>query len=139
MRMEFIIVAASGDSIPLGPITLATRYTVYPSAFNRVVTWRASAVHFSGLPYITSESGVMQGCWGPDDIMEKAVAGYTPNVAWMKYNDTPAGFDMDGGGTSASTPQIAAACALWLQLHLARRLADRSIWRRVEACRLALF
>lgn len=43
---------------------------------------------------------------------------------------------MDGGGTSASTPQVAAACALWLQMYGKRVPKD---WRRVEACRLALF
>jgi hypothetical protein len=64
------------------------------------------------------------------------MAAYTPNVAWMRSDDLPAGFAMSGRGTSASTPQIAAACALWLQLYLHRLPAD---WRRVEACRLALF
>src|SRR6185503_9815345 len=48
----------------------------------------------------------------------------------------PAGFDMNGGGTSASTPQIAAACALWIQLYGEAWPSD---WQRVEACRLALF
>lgn len=28
-----------------------------------------------------------------------------------------AGFDMTGGGTLTSTPQVAAACALWPQLY----------------------
>ena len=43
---------------------------------------------------------------------------------------------MDGQGTSSSTPQVAAACALWLELYGAQYPAD---WRRVEACRRALF
>src|SRR5271163_2470477 len=46
------------------------------------------------------------------------------------------GFDMDGAGTSSSTPQIAAACALWIQLYGGNYPAG---WQRVEACRLALF
>ncbi|MGA6938253.1 MAG: hypothetical protein WB041_23140 [Pseudolabrys sp.] len=53
----------------------------------------------------------------------------------MKF-DTTAGYDMDGGGTSASTPQIAAACALWLEENKANYSAD---WTRVQACRFALF
>jgi Subtilase family len=127
------IVAASGDSFYFAAVDLATRYTVYPSAFNRVTT--AVGATYLKLPYITDKIGAMQGCWGPDAVMEKAVAGYTPNVAWMDFESTD-GFDMNGCGTSASTPQVAAACALWLQLYGSGLPAD---WRRVEACRLALF
>ena len=43
---------------------------------------------------------------------------------------------MDGSGTSASTPQIAAACALWLKQYGQQFPAG---WRRIEACRHALF
>jgi hypothetical protein len=129
-----VIVAASGDSIYLEIVDLATRYTVYPSSFNRVLT--ALGTTYLKQPYITAKVGVMQGCWGPDTVMEKAVAGFTPNVAWMIFNDLPAGFEMSGGGTSASTPQVAAACALWLELYRDKLPAD---WRRVEACRVALF
>jgi hypothetical protein len=68
--------------------------------------------------------------------MHKASAAFTPNVAWMDREKLPDGFDMTGGGTSASTPQIAAACALWLQLYGSRFPVD---WRVGEACRLALF
>ena len=131
-----IIVAASGDSYNVGPLKVATRFTVYPSAFNRVLT--AVGVTYGQTPYITHDQLLMQGCWGPDAVMEKAVAAYTPNVAWMsnKNKDNPSGFTMDGGGTSASTPQVAAACALWVQLYGGDISND---WRRVEACRLALF
>jgi hypothetical protein len=73
------IVAASGDSIYLDAVDLATHYTVYPSAFNRVLT--AVGATYAKMPYITTNFGVMQGCWGPDTVMEKAVAGFTPNVA----------------------------------------------------------
>jgi len=46
-------------------------------------------------------------------------------------------WDMNGGGTSASTPQIAAACALWLG-HYGTLFPKRD-WTRVAACRYALF
>jgi hypothetical protein len=128
------IVAASGDSFYEGLVDLATRFTVYPSAFNRVIT--ALGATYAREPYKTTTLNVMQGCWGPDAVMKKAVAGFTPNIAWMNRTSLPAGFDMTGGGTSASTPQIAAACALWLQLYSNRFPAD---WHVVEACRLALF
>jgi hypothetical protein len=128
------VVAASGDSIFAEFVDIATHYTVYPSAFNRVLT--AVGATYLKRPYITNKPGVIQGCWGPDTVMEKAIAGYTPNVAWMVFNVLPCGFEMSGGGTSSSTPQIAAACALWLQLYCKPLPVD---WRRVEACRLALF
>jgi hypothetical protein len=54
----------------------------------------------------------------------------------MSYKSLPGGWDMDGGGTSASTPQIAAACALWLKQYGQQFPAG---WQRVEACRHALF
>ncbi len=129
-----VVVAASGDCYALKVVNIATRYTVYPSAFNRVIT--ALGATFEKKPYITDDFGQMQGCWGPDSVMEKAIAAFTPNVAWMAYDDLPSGFGMHGSGTSASTPQIAAACALWLSLYQDPTLTG---WQRVEACRLALF
>jgi Subtilase family len=128
------IVAASGDSVYLALIDIATRFTVYPSAFNRVIT--ALGATWTHQPYITDKIGTMQGCWGPDTVMEKAIAAYTPNVAWMDFDRPPNGFSMSGGGTSSSTPQIAAACALWLDRY-GNQLP--SGWQRIEACRLALF
>jgi hypothetical protein len=124
-----VIVAASGDNFS----ELPTHLVVYPSAFNRVVT--AVGATYDKTPYVTSKIGELQGNWGPDDVMKKAIAGYTPNVAWMLFR-TSDGFDMDGAGTSSSTPQIAAACALWIQLYGGNYPAG---WQRVEACRLALF
>ena len=43
-----------------------------------------------------------------------AIAAYTPNVPWAKFG-CPDTVDLDGGGTSAATPQVAAAAALWMQ------------------------
>lgn len=124
-----VVVAASGDNFS----QLPTRFVVYPAAFNRVVT--ALGATYDKMPYVTAKIGELEGNWGPDSVMSKAIAAYTPNVAWMKLN-TVDGFDMDGGGTSATTPQIAAACALWVELYGAHYPAG---WQRVEACRAALF
>ena len=77
----------------------------------------------------------MERSWGPDRVMHKALAASTPNVPWMRLG-SPTAWDMDGGGTSASAPQIAAACANWLSVDRARVPAD---WRRVAACRHAVF
>src|ERR1700734_2136627 len=76
-----VVVAASGDSIYLVAADLATHFTVYPSAFNRVIT--ALGGTYAKKPYITADAGQMQGCWGPNDVMQKAIAAYTPNVPWM--------------------------------------------------------
>jgi len=99
-----VIVAASGDNFS----ELPTQLVVYPSAFNRVVT--AVGATYDKTPYVTSKIGELQGNWGPDDVMAKAIARYTPNIARMMFR-TNDEFDMDGAGTSQSTPQVAAACA----------------------------
>jgi hypothetical protein len=127
-----VIVAAAGNNFYY-LIDVPTHFVVYPSAFNRVIT--AAGATYDKTPYVTNKIGEMEGNWGPDSIMQKAISGYTPNVAWMKFK-TVNGFDMDGEGTSASTPQVAAACALWIQLYGKKFAAG---WQRVEACRLALF
>lgn len=127
-----VVVAASGDSFHLGLVNVATRYTVYPSAFNRVLT--AVGATYDKTPYITRAFGAMQGNWGPDAVMKKAIAAFTPNVAWMDLTK-PDEFKMDGAGTSAATPQVAAACALWLERYGSAYPAD---WQRAEACRLAI-
>ena len=128
-----VVAAAAGDSFYYKVITLATRFTVYPSAFNRVIT--VCGATYDKKPYITSDFAEMQGCWGPDIVMEKAISAFTPNVACMDM--VSGGYDMSFGGTSASTPQVAAACALWLQQFSGQY--PTKDWRRVEACRLALF
>lgn len=127
-----VVVAAAGDSYWAVLTDIATHFTVYPSAFYRVVT--STGVTFDDGPYKRDRLGVMQGCWGPDKVMKKAVGAYTPNVPWMCYN-TKYGWDMNGAGTSASTPQMAAACALWLAKYGSVFPND---WRRVAACRAAL-
>ena len=58
----------------------------------------------------------MQGNYGPDSKMDTALGAYTPNVPWAQI-DCEKIVDMDGAGTSAATPQIAAAAALWLAEH----------------------
>jgi subtilisin family serine protease len=72
------------------------------------------------------------------------VAAYSPNVPWIsirKEKDTPIadGVDLDGAGTSASTPQTAAAAALWLQKHRGEfSAAEWRGWQKSEAVYQAL-
>jgi hypothetical protein len=127
-----VVVAASGDNYNL-IFDFPFHDTVWPSRFNRVIT--AVGATYDQAPYVTDDITAMQGNWSPESVMKKAIAGYTPNVPWMLFQ-TQNQYDMDGAGTSSSTPQIAAACALWLQLY-GKQFPEN--WKRIEACRLALF
>jgi subtilisin family serine protease len=129
-----VVAAASGDNIvtAFGPFPFPD--TIWPSRFNRVIT--VVGATYDKTAYVTNILGEVEESWGPDEnVMKKAIAAYTPNVAWMKFR-TRHQYDMDGAGTSSSTPQVAAACSLWLELYGAQYPAD---WRRAEACRRALF
>jgi hypothetical protein len=64
----------------------------------------------------------------------KAIAAFTPNIAWAKWNTTNK-FDRNGAGTSSATPQVAAAALLWMQTNG----SGYPGWQRVEATRWALF
>jgi subtilisin family serine protease len=128
-----VLVAAAGDNLIEAAIDLPGHYTVWPSYFRRAIT--AVGATYEKLPYITDKRNVLQGSYGPDEIMDKAIAAFTPNVAWMWYR-TNDEYDMAGGGTSSSTPQIAAACAIWLEQNRKKFSPD---WKRVQACRYALF
>ena len=123
------IVAASGDCIG----GLPTRHVVYPARYHRTIA--ACGVMADGRPYYDITPPIIEGNWGPDRSMTAAIASYTPNIPWAKLG-CPATIDLDGQGTSACTPQIAAAVALWYEKY--KNLLPRD-WRRVEAVRHALF
>lgn len=123
-----VLVTAAGNSFD----GLPTSLIVYPARFNRVLA--ACGVMAAGNPY-HDLGGPMEGCAGPIGKMWTAMSAYTPNVPWCRIGSTDI-VDMDGGGTSAATPQIAAAAALWLARNDTQ--FPRS-WQRVEAVRAALF
>jgi hypothetical protein len=87
-----------------------------------------------GRPYADLD-GVLEGSFGPASVMGQAIAAYTPNIPWPQYG-CRGRVRLNGEGTSAATPQVAAAAALWLESHKQRLPRD---WRRVEAVRHALF
>lgn len=126
------LVTAAGNNFPGTPQSI-----VYPARFQRVIA--ACGVMANGRPYIRGEVPPlrMAGNYGPDSKMDTALAAYTPNITWAEIN-CPTIVDMDGAGTSAATPQIAAAAALWLQRYKAQ-LRGRDPWQVVEAVRQALF
>lgn len=134
-----IYVAAAGNNFSAGFFGVPTRFIVYPARFRRVIA--VCGVMANSQPYYGLSFGTMQGNWGPASKMATALAAYTPNMPWAE-SGCGALVSMDGAGTSAATPQVAAAAALYLQRHGAA-LFDRNRypepWMRIEAVRQALF
>lgn len=83
------------------------------------------------------------------ELRPHPIAAYSPNIPWLSVRTDETGrriadgLDLDGAGTSASTPQVAAAAALWLQKNRAQIPADvwegkRDGWKKAEAVYYAL-
>ena len=123
------ICAAAGNHLGSTP----PRVLVYPARFPRVIA--VCGVMADQSPYADLDGLVLEGSFGPDSVMGQAIAAFTPNIPWPQFG-CQAGVRLDGEGTSAATPQVAAAAALWLENHKQRLPRD---WRRVEAVRHALF
>ena len=126
------IVTAAGNNFG----NLPTRNIVFPARFGRVVA--ACGVMADESPYADLSIRQMAGNYGPDSKMKTAMAAPTPNVPWARIGCSDV-IDFDGRGTSAATPQIAAAAALWVQKNRAALDAYPNAWMRVEAIRTALF
>jgi subtilisin family serine protease len=123
------ICAAAGNNI----VDLPSRHVVYPARYHRTIA--VCGVMADGRPYYNIEHSALQGSWGPDSCMTAALASYTPNIPWAVYGcDT--NIRRNGEGTSAATPQVAAAVALWYEKYKSFLPRD---WHRVEAVRNALF
>ncbi len=127
----FIVTAAGNnyDNLPVHEI-------VYPARFDRVVA--ACGVMADGQPYADLSPLLMAGNYGPPEKMATAIAAYTPNTPWARLG-CPSIIDFDGNGTSAATPQVAGAAALWIQKNRKAYDAYSAPWMRVEAVRKALF
>lgn len=145
-----VIVTAAGNNFTKGLGKLSPKAVLYPARFDRVIA--ATGACYDHMPYdmdaprdvvmkSRSEGGeFMQGSWGPSSAMNKAIAAYTPNVAWASH-DKPYQFSKAGGGTSSATPQVAATAALWL-LHHKDELSSftgKNAWKKVEAVRKAIY
>ncbi|HSE19159.1 MAG TPA: S8 family serine peptidase [Pyrinomonadaceae bacterium] len=123
------IVAAAGNNINGAP----TRHVVYPARYRRTIA--ACGVMANGSPYDDLGLGILRGNYGPDSSMKAALSTYTPNIPWAVFGCGSI-IRQNGEGTSAATPQIAAAAALWIEKNKSSLPRD---WRRVEAVRHALF
>ncbi len=113
---------------------LPTTHVIYPARFRRVIA--ACGVTHNLHPYFTSKLGEMQGCFGPERHMDKALAAFTPNTPWATGSGSAISFG--GAGTSSATPQIAAAAAVYYRKYHAE-LDQLPGWQRVEAIRYALY
>jgi subtilisin family serine protease len=128
-----VAITAAGNNFAGIP---SPKSIVFPARLKRVLA--ACGVMADGRAYAGLQLGTMQGNYGPASKMDTALGAYTPNVPWAKI-DCGAVVDMDGAGTSAATPQIAAAAALWLAEYWDIVSAYPEPWMRVEAVRNALF
>jgi len=123
------ICAAAGNNV----IGLPSHHVVYPARYHRTIA--VCGVMANGQPYYNIERNDIQGSWGPDSCMTAAIASYTPNIPWPVYG-CETRIRNNGEGTSAATPQVAAAVALWYEKYKNFLARD---WHRVEAVRNALF
>src|SRR5215213_3797527 len=123
------IVAAAGNNFEGAP----THHVVYPARYHRTIA--ACGVMADGRPYDNLGFRILQGNYGPDSCMTAAISTYTPNIPWAVFG-CGSTVRLNGEGTSAATPQIAAAVALWFEKYKNELPRD---WRRVEAVRRALF
>jgi hypothetical protein len=120
---------AAGNHV--GP--LPPRVLVYPARYRRVIA--VCGVMANGKPYADLKGATLEGSFGPKAAMQSALATYTPNIPWPRFL-CPAEIRLNGEGTSAATPQVAAAAALWFERYKDELPRD---YRRVEAVRHALF
>lgn len=127
------MVTAAGNNYAKLP---TPKTIVFPARYRRVLA--ACGVMADGRAYAGLKPKTMQGNYGPQSKMATALGAYTPNVPWA---DLGCGnlVSMDGAGTSAATPQIAAAVALWIAKHRTDLEQYPEPWMRVQAARFALF
>ena len=131
-ELGICIFAAAGNNYG----GLPTHHIVYPARYNRVTA--VCGIMEDGRPYYDLGLGTMAGNYGPDSKMATAVATFTPNIPWAKWA-CPNTYRWNGEGTSAATPQAAAAAALYIQKNMAAITRYSEGWMRVEAVRKALF
>ncbi|QBF26743.1 peptidase S8 [Pseudomonas tructae] len=127
------MVTAAGNNIAKAPTPGSV---VFPARFQRVLA--ACGVMADGRAYAGLSPFTQQGNYGPASAMQTAMGAFTPNVPWAEFGCSKL-VSMDGAGTCAATPQLAAAVALWMGRHAQALKAYPEPWMRIEAARSALF
>jgi hypothetical protein len=161
------IFAASGDFLG-GWILSTPKTTVFPARYNQVMTVTgADAAYLSAGDHCAlilcvwkfwggngfgsnAFSWLVGTNYGPTDLMQgHAIAAYTPNITFYSAHPDLKGMSDAEMGTSAAVPQVAAAAAMWLQMHREEIRNDRSdgapletgswrTWRKTESVYQAL-
>ena len=108
---------------------------MHPARYKRVVA--ACGVMADGRPYADLGLNIMAGNYGPPSKMQTAMAACTPNVPRARLGCNSI-VDHNGKGTSAATPRIAAAAALWIQTFKKQWEQHPEGWMKVEVVRKAL-
>lgn len=135
------IFAATGDYVSLLFFT-TPRQVVYPANYDRVIG--VAGVTAAGRSYGLAPCWLclwrvtkwfdwaFRGSYGPAEAMRgHVVSGFAPNVC---HSGGGGQVDLDGGGTSHATPQVAGAAAYWLAAHRADLdPGDWSSWKKTEA------
>ncbi|HEY4642203.1 MAG TPA: S8/S53 family peptidase, partial [Thermoanaerobaculia bacterium] len=112
---------------------LPPKVLVYPARYPRVIAVTGVMANLN--PYAGLTGNALEGSFGPDSVMKDAIAAFTPNIPWARFGCADV-VRLNGEGTSAATPQVAAAVALWFEKNKA--VLPRN-FQRIEAVRKALF
>jgi subtilisin family serine protease len=96
-----VMVTAAGNNYATRVGPLPYRKIVWPARYQRVIAACGLMADYEA--YFGRKPRTMQGNFGPPSKMETAIGAYTPNTPWAKI-DCPGVVDMDGAGTSSSTP-----------------------------------
>ena len=128
-----------GDRRPatISPSPRRRRVIVFPARYRRVLA--ACGVMADGRAYAGPQRRHHAGQLRAGEQDEDRDSAPTPRTCRGPRSTARNVVDMDGAGTSAATPQIAAAAALWLAEHWDTVKNYSQPWMRIEAVRHALF